>query len=124
MAEPLDDSAVAELADLVMVALGLRVVALALYPGGGGLEPRMLVLAEDLPPPAEREAFLARRTPRGSLGRVAIHLQTPEEFQRVPAETLKDLRGARLLLDRQGIVGTRLRQLDAAQGTNPGARLI
>jgi hypothetical protein len=114
MAEPLDDSAVAELADLVMVALGLRVVALALHPGAGGLEPRMLVLAEDLPPPAEREAFLASRTPRGSLGRVAIHLETPAEFQQAPAEALMDLRGARLLLDRQGMVGSRLRGLGSA----------
>src|SRR5437667_4492695 len=81
MSEPLDDSAVAELADLVLVALGLRVVALALYSDAEGRTPRMLVLADDLPPPAEREAFLASRTPRGSLGRAEIRLQTTVEFQ-------------------------------------------
>ena len=110
MSEPLDDSAVAELADLVLVALGLRVVALALYPSGEGRAPKMLVLADDLPPPAEREAFLASRTPRESMGRAEIVLQTPAEFQCAPAETVMDLRGARLLLDRQGIVGARLRE--------------
>ena len=114
MSEHLDDSAVAELADLVLVALGLRVVALALYSDAEGRTPRMLVLADDLPPPAEREAFLASRTPRGSLGRAEIRLQTPVEFQHAPAETLMDLRGARLLLDRQGIVGARLREPGAA----------
>ena len=109
--QPLDASAVAELADVILVALGLRVVALVLYPPQPDGRPKMLVLAEDLPPPAERAAFLASRTPPRSLDHAEIILKTPAEFAADPIDQhAEPSAGGRILVDRQGFVLTRLRQ--------------
>ena|SRR5437762_5106859 len=106
----MNDSGVAELADVILVALGLRVVALVLYPLRAGQRPKLLVLADDLPPADERQAFLAGRTPSGSLAAADIVLRTPEEFLSGPLEP--DLgAGARILTDRRGIALARLRPI-------------
>jgi hypothetical protein len=114
VAEPLDDSTVAELADTILVALGLRVAALVLYPPRADGRTRMLVLADDLPGPAERDLFLANRTPTASLADADIVLKTPAEFAAEPASDYVELVNGRFLLDRQGIVGSRLRRLGAS----------
>ncbi len=110
--QPLDASAVAELADVILVALGLRVVALVLYPPHTDDRPKMLALADDLPPPAERPVFLASRTPPRSLDDAEIILKTPAEFAAEPPEAHRELAGGRILVDRQGIVLATLRQAD------------
>jgi len=112
MAEPLDHSAIAELADVVLVALGLRVAALVLYPPQADARTRMLVLADDLPPGPERAAYLASHTPLGSLRDADIVLRTPAEFAADPPGAYVELlTGGRILTDRRGIVVARLREL-------------
>jgi hypothetical protein len=107
---PLDDSAVAELADIILVALGLRVVALVLYPAQADGHPKMLVIADDLPAPEERQRFLASRTPRASLGDAEIVLKSPDEFSAEAPEHYAELAaGGRILTDRGGIVLANLR---------------
>jgi len=97
----MDPSAVAELADVILVALGLRVAALVLYQPASSERPRVLVLADELPPPEDRAAFLEQRTPPGSLGDAEIILKTPAE---VAAEARRaPLGSGRVLLDRGGI---------------------
>lgn len=116
VAEQLDHSAVAELADVILVALGLRVVALVLYPPQPDGHPKMLVLADDLPPGPERGAFLASLTSRESLGNADIVLRTPAEFSSDAWETYAELAaGGRILTDRRGIVAPRLRDLSSSQ---------
>jgi hypothetical protein len=110
LTQPLDHSAVAELVDVILVALGLRVVALVLYPPQTHGRPKLLVLAAELPEPAERGAFLASRTPAGSLGDAEIVLKTPGEFAAEPLEDYAELAaGGRILTDRAGIVMAKLR---------------
>src|SRR5438105_15775120 len=112
LADPLDHSAVAELADLILVALGLRVVALVLYPPQANGHPKMLVLADDLPISTERAAFLARSTPPGSLGDAETVMRTPAEFAGDPPDDYAELAaGGRVLTDRQGIVVARLQKI-------------
>lgn len=111
MTRPLDDSAVAELADIILVALGLRVVALVLYPPQADGHPKMLVIADDLPAPEERQGFLASRTPAASLGDAEIVLRTPDEFYAEPREDYAELAaGGRVLTDRGGMVLAKLRE--------------
>jgi len=108
--ESLDDSAVAELADVILVALGLSVVALVLYPPASGGLPTLLVLAEDLPGEADRQAHLLARTPPGSLDAAKIVLKTPAEFLAEPLDAHSEVEGQpRILTDRRGIALARLR---------------
>jgi hypothetical protein len=110
MAEPLDHSAVAELADVILVGLGLRVAALVLYPPRADGRPRLLVVADDLPAEDERTAYLASHTPQGSLDHAEILLRTPAEFVTDAPEAYAELgAGGRILTDRRGIVAARLR---------------
>jgi hypothetical protein len=110
--DPLDHSAVAELADVILVALGLRVAALVLYPPRADGRPKILVVADELPAEQERGAYLASHTPRGSLGDAEIVLRTPAEFLADPPGAYVELAaGGRVLTDRRGIVVGRLREL-------------
>jgi len=111
----LDHSSIAELVDLIHVALGLRVIAVALYPPGPTGNPRLLVIADDLPAPSERAAHLARLTPRGSLGNAEIVLRSPEEFEAdSPALYAELVDGGRIMVDRRGLVLHRLSALRAS----------
>ena len=69
----------------------------------------MLVLADELPPPAERAAFLASRTPTGSLGEAEIVLKTPAEVAAEGPAAQAELAVGRILLDRGGIAQAQLR---------------
>jgi hypothetical protein len=110
----MDHSAVAELADVILVGLGLRVAALVLYPPSADARAKMLVLADDLPAESQRAAFLASHTPIGSLDGADIVLKTPAEFMSDSPGAYAELAaGGRVLTDRRGIVVPRLRSLGA-----------
>lgn len=111
----MDDSATAELVDLIHVALGLRVIAVALYPPGPTGNPRLLVLADDLPAPAERAGHLARLTPPGSLGNAEVVLKSPEEFEADAPALYAELADGRIMVDRRGLALRRRAALRAAR---------
>jgi hypothetical protein len=95
--------------DLIHVALGLRVVAVALYPPPTNQVPRLLVIADDLPAPSERGAFLARLTPPGSLDGVEVVLRSADEFLADPASLYVELAAnGRVMVDRRGVLLDRL----------------
>jgi hypothetical protein len=103
---------VAELADVILVALGLRVSALVLYPPQPDGRAKMLVLADDLPAESERAAYLASSTPLGSLRDADIVLKTPAEFNADgPAFYTELAAGGRILTDRRGQVLAKLREI-------------
>ena len=116
----MDHSSIAEIVDLIHVALGLRVIAVALYPPRPTGNPRLLVIADDLPAPSERAAHLARLTPPGSLGNVEVVLKSPEEFEADSPTLYSELaEGGRIMVDRHGLALRRLSALRAARPPEP-----
>lgn len=113
MAHPLDHSMVPELMDAIHVALGLRLAAVVLLPPGAqGDEVRLLAVAHDLPPEAERSAYLERLMPAGSLPGAVVVLQTPQEFERDAASLSERLAtGGQVLFDGEGLVARQLQDM-------------
>jgi hypothetical protein len=109
------DSSTAEIVDLIQVALGLRVIAVALYPPRTNRKPRLFVIAEDLPAPSERSEFLASLTPPNSFaGAEEVVLKTPDEFETDPESLYAELAAGRVMVDRGGLLLQRLATLRAS----------
>lgn len=96
--------------DAIHVALGLRLAAVVLLPPGAqGGDVRLLAVAHDLPPEAERSAYLECLMPPGSLPGSVVVLQTPQEFERDAAALSEGLAtGGKVLFDGEGLVARQL----------------
>jgi hypothetical protein len=124
----MDYSALAELVDTIHVAVGLRLMSVVLFgPAARGEPPAagkvdLLVIVEDQLPsaPAERAAYLARRTPPGTLDPANIVLRSPSEFDADPPETYREIANAsRILLDIAGFASERLARIRAMDSGRP-----
>jgi len=124
---PSDHSRLAELVDALHVAVGLRLVAVALLDPEAETSnehcdlPHLLVVVDDDLPRegAERAGYLARRMPIGSLDATLITLKSPIQFDADPPEVdTGPLAGGRILFDAAGFLAKRItsRPPDRARG--------
>jgi hypothetical protein len=89
-------------------------------PAAGKLD--LLVIVEDQLPsaPVDRAAYLARRTPPGTLDQANVVLKSPSEFDADPPEAYLEIaKASRILLDVAGFASDRLERIRAMESSRP-----
>jgi hypothetical protein len=117
-------SIVAETVDAIHVAVGLRLMGVVLFGAYTRPEPPsdvpielLIVLDEDLPEgEAERQQYLTRLMPVGTLDHAQVTIRTLGEFAQDPADRYRDLaREGKILLNLSPVIPRRLAEIRAEE---------